>query len=157
MLIVWGEDAYREFTHKFDLILRSLSELTEKVGIIMAQNEAIQQEVDDLNASVAVIAAGVGTLSTDLDTARQRIAELEANEAALIAAGVSPEVVANLKAAVDGAQNIASAFQAAVDPEQPTPPVEELPDPVTPETPAEEPSVEEPVDPVAEDDDDEEF
>lgn len=86
-------------------------------------NQDIQNEINDLKAATSLIASGVGTLKTNLQTALDKIGELEA-------AGVSPEQVADLKAAVDGAQTIAGQFEAAADPEQPTPPVEELPDPV---------------------------
>lgn len=108
---------------------------------ILMSNEAIQNEVNDLNAAVTVIGTGIGALTGNLDLALAKITELEA-------AGVDPVVVESLKAAVDGAQGIAAQFAAAVDPEQPTPPVEEIPtEPV--ETPEPQPETEAPVDPTA--------
>lgn len=109
------------------LVLDNQKVTNRKLDSLMTSSENIQSEVNDLNAAVSTISAGVGTLNTNLATASQRIAELEAQ-------GVDPEVIGNLKAAVDGAQSIADAFGAAVDPEQPTPAPEELPEAVTPET-----------------------
>lgn len=86
-------------------------------------NQEIQQEVDDLKAATALIGEGVGTLQTNLLTALNKIAELEQQ-------GVNPETIAALRSAVDGAQTIAQQFQKAADPEQPTPDVSEIPQPV---------------------------
>lgn len=86
-------------------------------------NKEIQQEVEDLKAATALISEGVTTLQTNLLTASNKIAELEQ-------AGVSPETIAQLRAAVDGAQTIAQQFEKAADSEQPTPDASELPQPV---------------------------
>lgn len=90
---------------------------------IRMANQDIQNEINDLKAATALIASGVGTLKTNLQTASEKIDALEA-------AGVSPEQVADLRAAVDGAQTIAGQFEQAADENQPTPPVEDLPAPV---------------------------
>jgi len=92
---------------------------------IAMSNEEIQNEINDLKAATALIGAGVGTLKTNLSTALDKISELEA-------AGVSPETIANLRDAVNGAQEIAGQFEAAADPSQPTPGEGDLPDPVEP-------------------------
>lgn len=102
-------------------------------------NEEIQQEINDLKAATGLIASGISTLKTNLSTALDKIGELEA-------AGVDPAQLADLKSAVDGAQTIAGQFEAASDPTVPTPDPSELPDPVEPSEPTDEPVEDTPAD-----------
>lgn len=102
----------------------------------MASNEAIQQQVGELNAAVSVITTGIETIKSDLTTAKGEIERLKAE-------GVSDETLAGLTAAVDNVERVADTFKAAVDPEQETPAPEDVPGPVespeeTPEAPADE-------------------
>lgn len=94
----------------------------------MATQEELQGQVDELNAAVATIGAGVSSLKANL--------QLAADEIAKGAQGLNIDA---LTAAVDGAQALADQFLVpAVDPGQTTPPAEEVPAPVE-EAPAAEP------------------
>lgn len=134
MMIVIGDSRDpRDWPHYAQVIHRQNQEIMRLLRAqartqenIMAQNDEILTEVDDLQAAVAVIGDGVTSLDGNLAAATARLAELEA-------AGVAPATVEALRRAVDGAQAIADRFKAAVDPAQPTPtdptpaPVEDVP------------------------------
>lgn len=141
-LLTRAVDNQRHFDHRLSAIESQIGKIQEGVESIMASNEDIQSEVNDLKNATALIAEGVSTLKANLSVATDKINELES-------AGVSPDTLASLRAAVDGAQEIAGQFQAAADPDVPTPDPSELPDPVEPTpsdpTPApEQPSGDEP-------------
>ncbi|UVF61524.1 hypothetical protein SEA_DALANDE_109 [Gordonia phage DalanDe] len=119
----------RAASRDLDALRKQVNRIERKVDAVMATNADIQEQVNELNAAVAVINSGVGTIKSDLATARDKISELES-------AGVAPETLAGLKAAVDNVETIASQFEVAVSPDEPTPAPEDLPGPVE-ETPAE--------------------
>ncbi|AZS07971.1 hypothetical protein SEA_SCHOMBER_124 [Gordonia Phage Schomber] len=106
-----------------EFISRQTQQIIYQNEELQMANEEIQQEVNDLREATQLISQGVGTLNTNLITATNKIAELEA-------AGVHPDTLASLRSAVDGAQEIAKQFAKAADPEQPTPDASELPQPV---------------------------
>ena len=137
----FAQALYRQNTHISQLLERLLLNQER----IMAQNDEILTEVDDLQEAVAVISGGVDSLDSNLAAAKDRLAELEA-------AGVAPSTVEALRRAVDGAQGIADRFKAAVDPAQPTPtdeapaPVESVPTDATDTTPVTEAPADVPAD-----------
>ena len=126
----FAQALHRQNTHIIQLLERQLLNQER----IMAQNDEILTEVDDLQEAVEVISGGVDSLDKNLAAAKSRLSELEA-------AGVAPATVEALRRAVDGAQGIADRFKAAVDPAQPTPteptpaPVEDVPTDATDTTP----------------------
>lgn len=99
-----------------------LYQAIKRLDIIVATNAELTAEVADLNSSLDVISGGIGSLKSTLAVALQRVLDLEA-------AGIAPEIAGSLRAAVDRAQEIASALVPAVDPGQPTPAPEEIPAP----------------------------
>lgn len=126
--------------------------VNHRLDKLMAVNEDIKAEVADANKALDTISSGIGILRADLAVAKQRVLDLET-------AGVAPEVLGSLRAAVDRAQEVADALIPAVDPNQTTPdagslpevvtdapPVAEVPSPGTPDVPnpveAETPAVE---------------
>jgi TolA-binding protein len=111
-----------------DDVRTMLRQILKNQETVMASQEDLQREVDDLNSALATIGAGVSSLQANL--------QLAADELAKGASGLN---VDTLVSAVDAAQNLASSFIVpAVDPATETPPAEEVPAPVE-EAPAAEP------------------
>lgn len=99
-----------------------IADLLTNQGVIMAQNEEIQQEVADLEEAFTVITTEFGGMAAALAVANHRVEELEA-------AGVAPQTVEQLRKAVDKVQEFSNRIVQAIDPGQTTP-TTPTPDPI---------------------------